>query len=143
MKTRIVRAIRAVQRQATALTFGLRSLSASGQNAHHLARIGTGHQAAPSIGVGKAACMQVVNGCFYPGGAANQQDPHLLLAGCQRVKVERQNYRRGANFTLIVMLATCQKAAGNRWIKRNFSITAGKDRSQGLSKEAKSGLTER
>ena len=25
----------------------------------------------------------------------------------------------------------------------NFSITAGKDRSQGLSKEAKSGLTER
>ena len=32
-------------------------------------------------------------------------------------------------------------ASGN--IVGNFSITAGKDRSQGLSKEAKSGLTER
>jgi hypothetical protein len=29
------------------------------------------------------------------------------------------------------------------YVNRNFSITAGKDRSQGLSKEAKSGLTER
>ena len=72
----------------------LRSLSSSGQNTHHFIRIGTGQFAAPSVGVGKPACVQVVNGFGDPGGAANQQDSHLLLFECQELKVERQNQRR-------------------------------------------------
>jgi len=35
--------------------------------------------------------MQVVDGFGDPVGAANQQNQHLLLAGCQRMEVERQN----------------------------------------------------
>ena len=60
----------------------LRARSPPGENAHHFAWIGTGQFAAPIVGVGKAACVQVVNGFGDPGGAADQQDPHLLLAGC-------------------------------------------------------------
>jgi len=76
-----------------------------------------GHEAAPIVGVGKSACVQVMNSFFHPGGAANQQDPHLLLAGCQRVEVERQNERRGANFILTLMLAIGRKTAGNGCVK--------------------------
>ena len=83
---------------------GLLSLSAPRQNADHFARIGTGHEAAPVVGVGKTACVQVVNGFGDPSGAANQQDPHLLLVGCQGMEIERQNYRQGANFALILIL---------------------------------------
>jgi len=32
-----------------------------------------------------------VDGFAHPGGAANQQNPHLFLAGSQWVEVERQN----------------------------------------------------
>ena len=60
----------------------LRARSPPGENAHHLTWIGTGQLAAPILSVGKSACVQVVNGFGDPGGAANQQDPHLLLAGC-------------------------------------------------------------
>ena len=61
---------------------GLGSLSASGQDAHHFTRIGTRHEAAPIVGVGKAPRMQVVGGFGDPSRTANQQNPHLLLAGC-------------------------------------------------------------
>jgi len=71
------------QHQCCALDRLSRSaLPAPRQDAHHFTRTGTGHEATPIIGVGKAACVQVVDGLGDPGGATNQQDPHLLLVGC-------------------------------------------------------------
>ena len=70
---------------------GLWPLSPSGEDADHFTRIGTGEQATPIVGVGKPTGVQVVDGFAHPVGAANQQNPYLLLAGSQRVDVERQN----------------------------------------------------
>ena len=61
----------------------LLALAAASENADHLPRIGTGHEAAPIVGVRKAACVQVVNGCFYPGGGANQQDAICSCPGAK------------------------------------------------------------
>ena len=76
---------RALQRDNVQLNPWLWSLPPSSQNADHFARIGTGEQATPILHIGKPACVQVVDGFAHPGGAANQQNPHLFLAGSQWV----------------------------------------------------------